>query len=184
MDIYALLVIGHLVGTVLGVGGATMIEVHLNRALADGKMSVDERSLLGLNFTTLRVGLLLSVFTGVGFIILYEVTGQETRLQNPVFWAKMVMVLIVLVNALMLQAHKVNLYWGSALSFVTWWTILILGFFLSNSIRYNFFEIVAAYIALVVAGAYVLHKVRERIKKKAQSWAHLYFLFTYCQPPG
>lgn len=167
MDAYTLLLIGHLIGTILGVGGATMIEVHLNRALADGTMSPDERSLLGLNFTVLRIGLVLAVFTGVGFIILYYLAGQEGRLQNPVFWAKMFMVLIVLVNALLLQAHKISLYWGSAFSFVTWWAVMILGFFLTNGVRYGFVEIMVAYTALIVGGAYALHRIREWVKAGA-----------------
>ena len=166
MDAYSLLVIGHLIGTVLGVGGATMIEVQLNRALADGNMSADERGMLGLDFTVLRIGLILSVFTGVGFIIIYKMTGQEFRLANPVFWAKMAMILIITINALLLQAHKVSLYWGSALSFITWWGAMILGLFLTNGIRHGFIEIMVFYVILIVAGAYVLHKIREHIKNK------------------
>lgn len=166
MDVYALLLITHLVGTVLGVGGATMIEVHLNKALADGSMSPDERGMLGLNFTVLRIGLVLAVLSGVGFIILYQSTGQEWRLQNPVFWVKMGMVLVVLVNALLLQAHKISLYWGSAFSFVTWWTIMILGFFLTNGVRYGWFELIAVYGVSIVVGAFILHKIRGYIKSK------------------
>ena len=71
MDTYSLLIIGHLIGTVLGVGGATMIEVHLNRALADGTMSDDERGMRVLDFTVLRVGLVVSVFIGVVLFILF-----------------------------------------------------------------------------------------------------------------
>lgn len=166
MDVYTLLIIGHLIGTVLGVGGATMIEVHLNKALADGAMSPDERGMLGVNFTVLRIGLVLSLFTGIGFIALYIQSGQEFRLQNPVFWAKMSMVVIVAVNALLLQAHKIGLYWGSALSFVTWWALMITGTFLTHNVRFSFIEIMIAYIALVVAGAYILHKIRGVMKKK------------------
>lgn len=165
MDVYNFLLIGHLVGTVLGVGGATMIEVHLNKALADGNFSEDERDLLGTNFTTLRVGLVLSVFTGIGFIIFYKIAGREASM-NPVFWAKMLMVLIVLVNALLLQAHKVSLYWGSALSFVSWWGIMLLGFFSTNGVQYGFLEIIGTYIVILVAGAFVLHKIREYVKRK------------------
>lgn len=166
MDVYTLLVIGHLAGTILGIGGATMIEVHLNRALADGQMSVDERALLGLDFSVVRIGLLIAIFTGLGFVALYAVTGQEFRLQNPVFWAKMLMVVIVAVNALLLHAHKISLYWGSALSLVTWWAAGLLGMFLSNNVRFDFIEIMVTYVLLVVAGAYVLHKLRGFIKAK------------------
>ena len=166
MDIYTLLVVGHLIGTVLGVGGATMIEVQLNKALADGTLSGDEREMLGLNFTTLRVGLVIALFTGVGFYILYYATGQTFRFENPVGWAKLSMIVIIAINALLLQAHKISLYWGSALSFVSWWGAMLLGIFLTNNIRHGFIEIMVAYIVAIVVGAFVLHKIREYIKKK------------------
>jgi len=165
MDLYTLLIIGHLIGTVLGVGGVTMIEVHLNKALADGTMSPDERGMLGLNFTVLRVGPVLSFFTGLGFVILYYMTGNETRLQNPVFWAKMFMVVIIVINALLLQSHKVSLYWGSALSFVSWWMAALMGMFLTQGVRFGFIEIMVTYIALIVAGAFILHKIRNFFKQ-------------------
>jgi hypothetical protein len=166
MDIYTFLIIGHLIGTVLGVGGATLLEVHLNRALASGTMSEEGRATLMQNTKVLRVGLFLSALTGIGFIILYKFTGQEFRLQNPVFWAKMVIILIILVNAVLLQAHKTSLYWGSAFSFVSWWSVMILGTFLTHGVRYGFFEIIGVYAVMIVAGAYVLHKFRERSKLK------------------
>lgn len=167
MDIYTWLILGHLVGTVLGVGGATMIEVHLNKALASG-MSPDHRALLGLNFLVLRVGLVLGVITGFGFIAYYISSEQYFRLENPLLWWKLFMVIIVGVNALLLQAHRINLYWGSAFSFVTWWALLLVGFFLSNSVRFGLLEVAIGYVLAVVIGAYVLHKIRGLVAKQAQ----------------
>ena len=166
MDIFTLLIIGHLVGTVLGVGGATMIEVHLNKALSDNDMSVDEREMLGLNFTVVRVGLVLALVTGFGFLVYYVTHGQEFRLQNPVLWAKLAMVVIVAVNALLLQAHKIGLYWGSALSFVTWWATMLVGIFLTNNVKFGFITIMVGYALAVVAGAFILHKMRVYLKTK------------------
>ena len=166
MDIYVLLVIGHIVGSVLGAGGATMIEVHLNRALADGSMSLDERGFLALDFQVVRIGLLITIFTGLGFVVLYNATGSEMRLQNPVFWAKMVMIVIVAVNALLLQAHKISLYWGSAFSLVTWWGVVFMGVFTTHSVRYGFFEIMIVYAILILTGAIVLHRARGFGQKK------------------
>lgn len=166
MDIYTLLVIGHLVGTFLGVGGATLLELQLNRALADDDMSGDERAMLGLDFVTVRIGLALALFTGIGFIVFYTLSGQDFRLQNPVFWAKMLIIVAIAVNALLLQAHKISLYWGSALSFVSWWSAAILGIFLSNSVLFGFIEIMAAYTILVIGGAFMLHHVRNFVKKR------------------
>ncbi len=165
MDIYTLLVIVHLVGTVLGVGGATMIEVHLNRAIATG-MSPDHRALLGLNFTVLRIGLVLGLFSGFGFVAYYIANEQYFRLENPLLWFKLFMVIVVAVNALLLQAHKIGLYWGSALSFVTWWTLFLVGTFASHNIRVDLMTLFISYVFSVVVGAVVLHQIREVVKKR------------------
>ena len=166
MDIYTLLIIGHLVGTILGVGGATMIEVQLNRALADGSFNEDERALFGLNFVVLRTGLVMALATGFGFVAYYVLNDQGFRLQNPVLWAKLLFVVILAVNALLLQAHKVSIYWGSAFSFVTWWATFLLGVFLSNSVQVDMLYIFAAYIVSIVGGAFLLHKCRLYTQSK------------------
>ncbi|KKW05411.1 MAG: hypothetical protein UY39_C0062G0001, partial [Candidatus Kaiserbacteria bacterium GW2011_GWC2_49_12] len=56
MDWYTFLIITHIIGTVLGVGGATFAEVHLIRALRDGTMSRDENSIMQATYAILRVG--------------------------------------------------------------------------------------------------------------------------------
>lgn len=166
MDIYTYLLIGHLVGTVLGVGGATFIEINLNNALSDGKVSKEEGIILGSTYKVVRLGLVLSLFTGFGFLILYKMSGQTFRLYDPVLWAKILMIVIIAVNALLLQARKMSLYWGSAISFVSWWVVMFLGFFLTNGIKYSFMSIMVTYVVVVVIGAVVLHKFRERNKQK------------------
>jgi len=164
MDIYLALIIGHIAGTILGVGGATLIEVILNRSLADDQMSPDERSIMKSLFTTVRVGLVLAILTGFGFLLLYKFTGQTFRLYNPVLWAKLVIIMIIAVNTLLLQAHRISLYWGSAFSFISWWSAALLGVFLTNSVRYSFLEIMLVYVAAVLVGAVVLDWVRKWIK--------------------
>jgi len=165
MDIYILLVIAHIVGTILGVGGATMIEIILNKSLKDGTVSDDERSLLTPTYTVVRVGLVVALLSGFGFLILYKLNGQNFRLYDPVLWAKLTIIVVIAVNAILLQMHKISLYWGSALSFVSWWLAAILGVFLSNGVKYSFFSIMLVYALALVVGAALLHVIRERITK-------------------
>ncbi len=171
MDLYTLAVLGHLIGTVLGVGGATMIEIQLGKSLKDGTMSPDERSLLGSDFFTTRIGLVLSVITGLYFIYNYFVTSTLFRIESGVFWAKMAFIVVIIVNSYLLHKHKIGLYWGSAFSFVSWWTVFVLGFFLSHTIKVvptnavvEFFALLVIYGVLLVSGAWILHTIRERIK--------------------
>ena len=168
MDLYTLLIMGHLVGSVLGVGGATMIEFHLNRALKDGKMNADERNMLGADFLVTRIGLVLSILTGLGFIYVYWMTNQMFRLESGVFWGKMAMIVVIVVNAILLDMHKIGLYWGSAFSFVSWWLAFVAGMFLTHNIKIyaqdqliTFGIVIGFYIFAVVVGANILHRLRE-----------------------
>lgn len=162
MDIYTWLIIGHLIGTVLGVGGATFIEIFLNKALKDGKVDPVEGDFMHTTFTVVRVGLIVSLFSGFGFLLLYQLSGQTFKLYNPMLWAKMTIIVIIAVNALLLQAHKISLFWGSALSFVSWYAVLIIGVFLRGP-SYSYLATMFFYVIAVLVGAVVLDLIRKKI---------------------
>lgn len=173
MDTHSLLILGHIIGTVLGVGGATMIEIHLNMALRDGTMDLMERSFLGIDFLLTRIGMGIGLLTGAGFVVEYILNNQLFRLQDGVFWAKMLIIVIIIINAYLLHKHKISLYWGSAFSFVSWWTALILGTFLTSNIKIlpaepvlSTLSILVFYAIVVTISAQILHRIREHIKTR------------------
>ena len=168
MDIHTFLIIGHIAGTILGVGGATFIEIHLNMALKDGKMTDEEKIVMGKDFLVTRIGMIVAVLTGFGFVLEYYLNNQLFRLMDGVFWAKMAIIVIINMNAYLLDKHKVGLYWGSAFSFVSWWTAMVLGTFLTNGVKFfpgnvpvSFISIMLVYSVAVVCGAFILHKIRS-----------------------
>jgi len=132
MDLFTYVIIFHLIGTVLGVGGATFVEININKALKDGEIDPVESSFLKSTFTTVRIGLIISLVTGIAFLLIYRFEGQAFRMYDPVLWAKMTMLGIIVLNALLLQTHKMPLWLGSALSFVSWYGVLIAGVMLSG----------------------------------------------------
>lgn len=164
---YLTLVIVHIAGAVLGVGGATFLEIFLTKSLIDGKVDPTEGSFLHICYAVVRIGLILALFSGFGFLLLYAFSGQTSRLLNPVLWAKMTMIVIIAVNALLLQAKKINLFWGSSFSFVSWWSTLILGTFLTQGVRYSYIEIMFWYLAAILCGAGILEMIRTQLRKRA-----------------
>lgn len=164
MDTYTLLVIAHLIGTVLGVGGATFVEIFLNKALKDGHMDPVESDFMKTTFSVVRWGLIISLLSGFGFLLLYKFTGQTFRLYDPVLWAKLTIIIVIAINAVLLQMHKISLYWGSALSFVSWYAAAILGVFLSGPAQYSYVGIMIVYAISVLVGSVVLDLVRKLLK--------------------
>lgn len=160
MDPLTLLIIGHLIGSVLGVGGATFIEIFLNKALRDGEINPTEGSFLKATFTTVRVGLLISLVTGIGLILLYRFADQSFRLYDPTLWAKFTIIGVIVVNALLLQAHKIPIWLGSPLSFVSWYSVLVIGVLLRGpSVPY--FEVLFYYSIALVLGGLILEGIRR-----------------------
>lgn len=167
MDLYLFLIIAHLIGTILGVGGATFIEIFLVKSLKDGQVDPTEGSFLKTTYTVVRIGLVLAILSGFGFLLYYQLNGQTFKLYNPLLWAKLTMVLIIALNAVLLQAHKISLYWGSALSFVTWYSAAIVGVFLTNVKLFSYFEVMITYAIMVVVGAFILDRIRKFLGAKA-----------------
>lgn len=166
MDIYTTLVLFHLLGTVLGVGGATFVEIFLNKSLRDGEVDPMENSFLQTTFLVVRVGLIISLISGFGFLLLYKFTGQTFRLYDPVLWAKLTVIIIIAVNAVLLQMHKISLWWGSAFSLVSWYAAAILGVLLSGP-AYPYLSIMFFYLLAVVVGGVVLSFIRKLLGIKA-----------------
>lgn len=169
-------VIAHVVGTIFGVGGATMIEAHLSQSLKDKLVSADEKAILAIDYRIVRIGLVLCILSGFGFLLLDKFEGTTQYLYSPRLWAKMVMVLIIGGNVLLLQAHAINLYWGSAFSLVSWWMAALIGIFVTQHFKFDFFgsggftstfaSLMLIFAVGVVLGAIVLHIFRNRISSR------------------
>jgi len=162
MDLFALLLIAHIIGAVLAVGGATFIEIFLNKSLRDGDIDPTERSFMKTTISVLRVGLFISVYTGLGLILLYRVNDQIFRLYDPLLWAKFTILFIVLANTILMQTRKIKLKYGSAISFVSWYSVFILGF-LTSGPNYPYMLVMMYYVVALVAGFIVLQGIRRML---------------------
>ncbi len=165
MDIYALLIISHVFGAVLGVGGATFAEIFILKALRDGVIDPMEGEWLRSVYWVLRTGLAISIFSGFGFLLLYRLTGEEEKLLDPKLWAKMTIIIILLLNAIFLTARKIPLWLGSSLSFTSWYAAFILGAW-RDMPHYSYTSIMSFYFIAFIAVAVVLHAIRKRVIKQ------------------
>ncbi len=147
-------------------GGATFIEIFLNKALRDGTIEEAEKVFLGTTYLVTRVGLVMAALSGAGFIALYISHEQTFKLLNPVLWAKLSIIFIMLLNAILLQAKKMPLALGSSLSLVSWYFAMILGIFSTNAINYSFLAIMFAYGVCVIAFVFLLERLRGGGAKK------------------
>jgi len=163
MDWYTLLVATHIIGTALGVGAATFSEIFLIKALRDGHVDPVESDFLRTTYRVIRIGLLLLVLSGFGFLLLYRTLGLTENLVSPLIWSKLTIVGIILLNAILLQARKVPLWLGSALSITSWYSAMLImpikSLLFANNAGY--WHIIGGYILSVLVMAAVLTFIRR-----------------------
>lgn len=164
MDIYTFLIISHIIGTVLGVGGATFAEIFYIRAVSRGVFDTRDKATLRVIYLVLRIGLVLAVLSGFGFLLLYRITGQEELLFDPKLWAKMTIVFILVANAVLLQMRKISMWLGSSLSLTSWYAALILGSW--RDVPYSYMTLMAAYVAAIIIVAFILDYIKKQVSIK------------------
>ena len=163
MEIYPILILLHIIGTVLGAGGATFAEIFHIRAMRDGSITEEEGATLKISYMVLRIGLALLVFSGFGFLIYYRLNGYESYLYNYKLWAKMIIVFIIPINALLFQVRAIPTWLATAISLTSWYGALILGVY--RTVPYSFEMIMLIYVVSIFIVAFILNRIQAHYRK-------------------
>lgn len=158
-----LLVVAHVIGTVLGAGGATIAEVNLVQATKNGKPHPEAKRLMHANYTVIRVGTALIVLSGIALVMVHVAQGHDWMWTSAKLGAKTALTVLIVVNAIALARRWVPLWLGAALSFASWWAAAILGVW--RNVELSFWEITALYVVWLVCVAVGLHFIRAYAKK-------------------
>ncbi len=162
MDWDTLIMLGHIVGTVLGVGGATFAEIFHSKVTRDG-YNETAGGFLHITYMIMRIGLILLVISGFGFLLLARFEGQTQYIYSARVWAKLMITLIILVNTALLHIRKMPTWLGSAISITSWYAALIIG---AWRIRAGFWTLILAYlIVIIVVAAYKHSKSLQGVKQ-------------------
>ncbi len=136
----------HIIGTVLGVGGATFAEIFYFKLRSKAIIDPITQHLLRATYTTLRVGLVLLVTSGFGYLLLLRFEGQAQYIYSPRVWVKLLITAIILVNALLLQSRKIPMWLGTSISLTSWYAALVIGAWRMHA---NFAMILGVYVLAI-----------------------------------
>jgi len=164
MDIYTIIVAAHVVGTILGVGGATIAELQITRALKDKKVSDDERALMHVNYTMIRVGMGILLVSVIAMFWYHLNAGNQFILTSEKLWIKEVMFVAIFANALALHKRWVPLWLGASISFTSWWGATLLG--VAGRLPYSFETYLIVYVIAIGMVAWISHLLRSWALKK------------------
>ncbi len=164
MDYYLILTTFHILGTILGVGGITFEEMFYFKSAKDGIIDKTESSFLKLTFFIVRIGTILLVLSGFGFLVYYRLFGNVELLYNPQLWAKFLIVIVIAVNSVLLLAKKMPAWIGSPISLVSWYSALLLGIF--RNIEISFLNIFLMYIISIIIVGFILDYIKRILNIK------------------
>lgn len=164
MDIYTIIVAGHVIGTILGVGGATIAEFQITSALRDKKVSDDERALMHVNYTMIRVGMAVLLLSVIAMFWYHLGKDNDFILTSEKLWIKDLMLVAIFVNAVALHKRWLPLWLGASISFTSWWGATLLG--LAGRLPYSFETYFLVYVLAIGAVAGVSHFLRAKARTK------------------
>ncbi len=180
MDPHILLTIGHIIGTALGVGGATASDVIFMRALSRDKLSVGEFQAMQSLSLVIWIGLALLIVSGFGFLFLSHGTQAPgaSLVPSEKVWAKLLIVVILFVNGIVLNTKATPLleqwvgqaglgqkirergtlfFTAGGISIISWYAALILGALGRSSV--GFWTVIGIYVAALacaIVGARII----------------------------
>ncbi len=159
MEIYSFLVLLHVVGTVIGTGGATLAELQIYRALKDKKISEEERVMMHVNYGMIRIGMAILLVSVLGMYWYFEMQGSNILFTSEKLWIKELMFVTIFINALALQKRWVPLWLGSSISFTSWWGATVLG--VAGELSYSFSTYLIGYIIAIFAVAGIIKLIHQ-----------------------
>lgn len=160
MDWSTFLKITHIIGTVLGAGGATFAEFQLHQAVRDGTVNPSEGRLLSLVYWLIRVGLIMIVFSGFGFFLYLRLNDLSFVLYEPRMWMKLGITGLLVVNAFMLHVHRIPVWLGAAVSITGWYAALVLGSW--RSLEASFLTQLLTFAAILVVVSWLMRFLHQR----------------------
>jgi hypothetical protein len=170
MEIKTGLVIAHLIGLALGVGGATLMDLILVRFVLRGTIAREHADILKFSSMLVSAGLLILWVTGIAFLAHYYVFNAAA-LGNPKIFAKVVIVAILTVNGILIHNQvlpiiernvgrrlfdgvsprlKMGMLAAGAVSATSWYVPLALGALREFNFVVPASQILLAYAALLM----------------------------------
>lgn len=157
----------HILGTALGLGGATISDIMFFKFLKDFRISKKEEEVLHVLKTVVLGALGLIVLTGLALYL----PSMEAYNQSGPFLVKSIGVAVLTVNGIALHVyiapylihlnlkskHKMGRTWHrvafalGAISVVSWYSVFAIAM-LKSLMTWSFVEILGVYIVLLIAG--------------------------------
>ncbi len=164
--IFVLVSIVQSIAIALGVGCSTVAIVSFFVAISDGNINPEERRMLGVVYTLLRLAM---VFILLSTILLFFIPdGSLSTLITPFITSRWVLVAVLFINSLLMTKHIMPSNIGPAIQAGTWYTLGVTGALIPlGLVQYSFLEFTVGYLATLALAVALVNATMAHLKHKA-----------------
>lgn len=154
-------------GLSAGVGSSTIAVVQFFSAIADGKIDENERRIMGVTYTVLRVSMgLILLTTAIHGAIFYYYAGLGVSYFNPFTVAIWLVIAVLFLNALAMSKHWLPSTLGPGIQAGSWYTLGVLFAFIPLGLTgFTFVQFILAYAGMVLLAVAIINGVMNHLKK-------------------
>lgn len=105
----------------LAAGASTFALTFYYMGIKDGKIDASERNFMGAVYFVLRVALVVIIATEVFYVFRYGIEAFPLVQTAEVLWFRWMLIGVIIVNAILMQFHKMPMWLGPALAGGSWY---------------------------------------------------------------
>ena len=189
LDLRTALQIVHVIGVAFGVGGATACDFLFLRAIQRNAINFSEYLLIHAITRVVTAGLILTIVSGIGFLIYYQINDPKL-LTNQKVWAKATIVAVLVLNGALLHTYVLPFMRsraGTALvnkkmfgfrhffilagvvSGISWYGAVVLGLWRQLNFNVSYGEVITFYALTLMLGFAVCIPVMSWLLRRSSS---------------
>jgi len=146
----------------LAVASSTFALVFFLNGIKHGTGDASERRFLGIIYTTLRLALATIIATQLILVSSYLPDGLPMLLQNPIFLMSWVLIAVIIVNAVLMEFHKMPMWLGPVLAGGSWYALFIISVW-PGPLPLSFPELLGAYLAFLILFGLIFMLIKRRM---------------------
>lgn len=123
MDLKTFLIALDLLEIGLAAGASTFALTFYFMGMEDGVIDASERRFMGAVYFTLRLALVVIIATEVFYVLYYGLSEFSLVETAEVLWFRWMLIGVIIINALLMQFHKMPMWLGPALAGGSWYSL-------------------------------------------------------------
>lgn len=131
-------------GVTLAVGASTFSLMFYIVGLSDGVVDASEKRFMHAVYTTLRVGLLCILITGILITAAHYFAGEYAVLMAPAYLFKWILLGIIIINATLMDMRVLSAEHGGVIAGASWYALFVIH---TLSLSFDWTILVSVYAA-------------------------------------